>query len=72
MRIHVEGNQYVFYIWVKAGYQPNGPTHIGEVRDSWMPEKQLPIHNRYAVFETEHGDNESGFSRQDMARGRSP
>ena len=68
VQIHVEGNQYVFYIWVKAGYQPKGATQIGEVHKRWVPKTKsqgTPTRNRYAVLAADDGDNESVFSRQD-------
>ena len=78
----------MFYIWVKAGYQPNGPMQIGGVGDSrvhenatqrrhvrgvHMQDTQQPRdRNRYAVFDVEHGSSELDFNRQDMVRGRMP
>ena len=32
IRIHIEGNRFVFYLWVKAGYQPRGATQVGAVQ----------------------------------------
>ena len=60
IQIHIEGNQYVFYLWVKAGYQPRGATQVGVVQKRWVPKS-----NRYAVLAADEDDDESGFSRQD-------
>ena len=51
MKIHVEGHQYVFYMWVKVGYRPQRTVQIGAVHG-----------NRYEALAV---DEEEDFSRQD-------
>ena len=51
MKIHVEGHQYVFYMWVKVGYRPQRVVQIGAVHG-----------NRYEALAV---DEEEDFSRQD-------
>ena len=65
IQIHIEGNQYVFYIWVKAGCQPQTVTHVGEVQRRWVPNVMTPPSNRYAVLAADDECSGSGFSRQD-------
>ena len=77
VKIHIEGNQYVFYLWVKAGHQPVEATQIGQVQKAsatyevrqWMPTKGIrdaSTSNRYAVLEAEEGIDGTAFSRQDL------
>ena len=77
VKIHIEGNQYVFYLWVRAGYQPVEAMHIGQIQKPsarneirrWVPTREfrdVPTSNRYAVLEAEEGIDGSVFNRQDL------
>ena len=53
IKIYLEGNKFILYMWVKAGHKPKTDTQIGMVHK-----------NRYEVLAT-NGDEEEDFSWQD-------
>ena len=58
IKIHLEGRQYVFYMWIKAGFSDNREMAIGSVNK-----------NRYAVLAA---DGDADFKRQEGLVRRTP